>query len=178
MNKNTKNIIVILGTVLFIAFLIIWGRSSTDTATAGYWPGTDIECLPSGHQSLALHIHPVLSINVNGEEEAIPGNIGISGNCMAEVHTHEPNGVLHLESVHQGKEFVLGDFFKVWGEPLEREEFQLAMTVDGEESNELGDLVLKDHQQIVLEYSSVGEDNVNDGEEVEEDAEETEEVSN
>jgi hypothetical protein len=157
MNKNTNTVLIILGIIILVGAMLFWGRFSDNTAVAGYWPGTDVECLPKGHEGLALHIHPVVSIFVDGEEEAIPGNLGISGVCMAEVHTHDTDGVLHVESVHPGKEFTLEDFFKVWGQSIEREGLDLTMTVQGEPSDEFGNLVLRDRQQIVLEYSSIGE---------------------
>src|SRR3989338_6923441 len=67
------------------------------------------------YKSLALHIHPELEIEVFGEKQIIPGNIGISPEGMKAIHTHEPDRILHVESPYP-HQFVIGDFFKIWGE--------------------------------------------------------------
>jgi hypothetical protein len=158
MNKKNKNFLIVLGIIAFIVVMIVWGRFLNDGAPGSFWFDTNIECLSQGHQNLAFHFHPNLKIFVDEEEQFIPANVGISHTCMAEVHTHEPDGVLHVESVRLGKEFVLQDFFTVWQESLIKEGFELVMTVDGEQSDELGNLVLSDEQNIVLEYRSVDSD--------------------
>lgn len=150
--KN-KNIIWIIVIILAALGLFVWGRQASETV-AGTWQDTQIECLALGHQSAVMHIHPELSISVNGEPEVIPANIGISESCMAEVHTHETNGVIHVESADRNKDFTLGDFFTVWERDLQRDDFEAAVSVNGSEVEDPLSYVLRDQDSITIEYVS------------------------
>ncbi len=83
-------------------------------------------------EQLAYHIHAHLSIYVNGEPRALPGGIGIPGSqvvqtsegpfaqggqCIYWLHTHAPDGVIHVESPTQ-RIYTLGNFFDEWHQPL------------------------------------------------------------
>jgi hypothetical protein len=69
-------------------------------------------------QSL-FHIHSHLTIFVNGAQRQIPADIGIpsGGSCLYWVHTHSPDGIIHIESPVR-RVFTLGEFFDEWGQPL------------------------------------------------------------
>lgn len=68
------------------------------------------------------HVHSHLEILVNGKSITIPANIGFATahDCLYWVHTHSPSdGILHVEApfkIHP----TLGNFFKIWGVPLSR----------------------------------------------------------
>ncbi len=99
-----------------------------------------------------FHIHPHLQILVNGGDEPVPGNIGILPGCTREIHTHATDGIIHVEGpVDRG--YTFADFLSVWGKSIFRDGYALKTTVDGQETSAL-DFVLKDGQQIVLEYTS------------------------
>lgn len=100
------------------------------------------------------HIHPVLRILVDGREVPIPANIGLSQTCHRILHTHDATGTIHVEPNFY-KEYTLGDFFSVWGEPFFREGYEIKMTVDGKPTEEYENLVLLDGQKIIIEYTSV-----------------------
>ncbi len=129
---------------------------------AGREPGTSpfpgVECLED-HLFAERHIHTWLAILVDGVRETIPADIGITDNCMAELHTHADSGRIHIESVKPDIEFNLGDFFRVWGEPLERKGYNLQMSVkppsseEFQSSSELADFKLKNEYQIILNYA-------------------------
>src|SRR3989338_8008390 len=106
-----KNNSVLVAGVLFFAVIIVlfaWPRlNNPNRATIAVWKDSDVDCLPS-HQNAVLHIHTGLRIFTDGKAEVIPANIGIVGGCMAELHTHEQDGVIHIESVNSGKTFTLG----------------------------------------------------------------------
>jgi hypothetical protein len=78
-----------------------------------------ILCVPS--LSNQFHIHSHLSIFVNGQQRAIPGNVGIIENattdCHYYVHTHDRSGKLHIEPPVAAT-YTLGQFFALWGQPL------------------------------------------------------------
>ena len=45
-----------------------------------------------------FHIHPQLTIVINGQQQVIPANTGITEACMNSIHTHDATGKLHVES--------------------------------------------------------------------------------
>jgi hypothetical protein len=83
-------------------------------------------------EKLAYHIHSHLVIFVNGVQRQVAGGIGIPGShvvssaqgpvatggtCLYWLHTHAPDGIIHVESpVH--RTYTLGDFFDEWGQSL------------------------------------------------------------
>jgi len=106
------------------------------------------------------HIHPILSLVAEGKTIEVPSNIGVSLTCMHPLHTHDTTGEIHVESP-EPRDFTLGDFFAVWERSLSKDRFldyvatsthEIVMTVDGKRNEEFGSLVLKDKQQIILEY--------------------------
>jgi hypothetical protein len=84
------------------------------------------------HEQLLYHIHAHLTIFANGSPRQVPAGIGIPGSqtqntsqgpeavggtCIYWLHTHAPDGVIHIESpIH--RTYTLGDFFDEWGQPL------------------------------------------------------------
>ncbi len=115
-----------------------------------------------GHSGIALHIHPVLSIRLEseGKKIVIPTNVGVGSNIMRPIHTHDDTGTLHVESPCN-REFKLGEFFGVWGQTFNRTcIFQYCnngsnnvhLIVNGKESNEFENLILRDNDQIEIVY--------------------------
>jgi hypothetical protein len=154
-----QNTYVLVGAVVIILILFIVGKI-TRQATATTWPGTDIACIAS-HEAAVVHFHPHLDIFVDGVPETIPANTGINDTCMANLHTHDTSGTIHVESSNAGaiNDFVLGDFFTVWGQPIERDGYDLAATVNGKPvaTADLANLKLVDDQQIVFNYTTKGQ---------------------
>jgi hypothetical protein len=83
-------------------------------------------------EQLAYHIHAHLAVYVNGASRTLPAGIGIPGSqteqsaegpvavggqCIYWLHTHAPDGVIHVESPTQ-RIYTLGDFFHEWHQPL------------------------------------------------------------
>ena len=103
--------------------------ASTATSAAGL-PVDGISCQTS--EQTLFHIHAHLAIVVNGAARQVPAAIGIpgaqtqntphgpfiaSGRCFYWLHTHAPDGIIHIESPVQ-RTYTLGDFFDEWGQPL------------------------------------------------------------
>jgi hypothetical protein len=82
-----------------------------------------------------IHIHQHLVIFNHGKMVPIPENVGQVPlrNCLYWVHTHTPDGIIHIEAP-QDRSFTLGDFFAIWGQPLSRTE---AATAKGTKSEPL-----------------------------------------
>lgn len=117
-------------------------------------PGT-VPCLARGIP-LLQHAHTKLVIRVDGDEEQIPPNIGLSPSCEKAVHTHEPDGVIHVEA-QDAKIYALGSFFSVWERDIERGGYALQVHVDGApfKGDPLG-IELIDGRAIELAYTSIG----------------------
>jgi hypothetical protein len=103
----------------------VGSASTTQTGTVH-----GITCGPT--EQLAYHIHAHLQVYVDGQSRALPGGIGIpgsqvensaegpvaaGGSCIYWLHTHAPDGVIHIESPTQ-RIYTLGDFFDEWHQPL------------------------------------------------------------
>ena len=101
------------------------------TATAATGPPVDHISCQTGEQTL-FHIHAHLAIFVNGKARQVPAAIGIpgaqaqetpngpfiaAGTCFYWLHTHAPDGIIHIESPVQ-RTYTLGEFFDEWGQPL------------------------------------------------------------
>jgi len=153
--SNKGIIITLAGTVVLIGILG-WVGSSTKNTPITFFKDTHIACLTNGHQRIAEHVHPILTITVDGQNEVIPANVGIDGLCMSELHTHDATGTLHAESVDPGKiqQYTLADFFGVWDKNVERDGYELHITQDGETKESIEDVALIDHSVIELTYTS------------------------
>jgi hypothetical protein len=120
------------------------------------------DCLD--HNGLARHDHAVLKIFINGNEESIPGNVGIltdicneDGEEMHAVHTHDSTGRLHIES-NEDIDIPIGVFFDIWGHHFDEtgifeyrvnSTHELIMTVGGQQINLYDDYLLVDTSDII-----------------------------
>ena len=109
---------------------------------------------------LAEHIHPDLTIIIDGQNVPIPTGIGLGPNGNLPIHTHDSSGIIHIESTKL-LPFRLRDFFTIWGQPFSKNDIlgnvankthKVTMTVDGRPSNAYGSLLLQDLQDVVIQY--------------------------
>jgi hypothetical protein len=107
-----------------------WQRQST--VPAGETVG-GISC--DAQEGQRIHIHQHLVILDHGKAVNIPPNVGqpAGKRCIYWLHTHTPDGIIHIEAP-KDRSFTLGDFFMVWGQPLNR------TTVDGARAANRGSL--------------------------------------
>jgi hypothetical protein len=100
----------------------------SSAATGGKVDG--IRC--QTNEQLLYHIHSHLTIFINGTQRQVPAGVGIpgsrtvqsphgpvaqGGSCLYWLHTHAPDGIIHVESpIH--RTYTLGNFFDEWGQPL------------------------------------------------------------
>ena len=151
--KSGKGLKYLLGFVLVVLIL------------GGSWYIANPPATPEGDviSKDGIHWHPNLSITIKGEEQLIPGNIGIGGVDHEGIHTHRPSDVdtLHIEKPGLVKkdDIRLKEFFKIWGNNLTKEcifEFcngeagQLKMLVNGEENTEFDDYLMQDKDEIEI----------------------------
>jgi hypothetical protein len=106
------------------------GSDAAPSSTTQTGPVDGIQCGPT--EQLAYHIHAHLAVFDNGASRAVPGGVGIPGStvqqsaqgpvaaggtCIYWLHTHAPDGVIHIESPTQ-RIYTLGTFFDIWHQPL------------------------------------------------------------
>lgn len=147
------------------------GAPELDTTSAPPWsaPTDDVGArvadagLSLGPMGTAEHYHPRLRILIDGTEVPVAPNIGVdpTTGAMSAVHTHEGDGIIHIEADAAGEEFTLGQLFIEWGVKLTPTQVggvkaqqgqELMLTSNGEPvSGDPMDLRLEPEQQIVLE---------------------------
>ena len=87
-------------------------------------------------EQVLVHTHAHLTIFVRGAARQVPAAIGIAspravegnsagafvsaGTCFMWLHTHAADGIIHIESPIE-RTYTLGEFFDIWGQPLDRE---------------------------------------------------------
>lgn len=141
--------------------------STTQTGTVN-----GIQC--GSKEQLAYHIHAHLAVFDNGQARSIPGGIGIPGSqvvqttqgpvasggqCIYWLHTHAPDGVIHVESPTQ-RIYTLGDFFDEWHQPLSANQVgdvkgKVGAIVDGKPwTKSIRAIPLDPHQMIQLNVGS------------------------
>jgi hypothetical protein len=115
-------------------------------------------------EGTALHFHTHLDILVDGRPVAVPAGLGIadSGQEMAELHTHDTTGIVHIEAPSTGKRYTLGQLFTEWNLRLDTTDLgdlktgggrTLTAYVDGRRQG--GDpavIELTRHREIALVY--------------------------
>lgn len=110
-----------------------------------------------------IHWHPKLTILINGEKQEIPANIGIAGQIHQEIHTHEKDGVMHMEmsGLVTKDETKLNNFFRVWGKEFTSEKIfdktngqngTVKMLVNGQENKDFENYLMKDKDSIEIRY--------------------------
>ncbi len=119
----------------------------------------------------------MLTININGQKQNAPANIGIEGvggsdttheqvqtqsSCLHFIHTHDASGTIHVESPVQ-VDYHLNDLFAVWGKQFSKDQIldnkvdaqhRIRVMVDGKESSDFENIVLKDKEQIEINYEA------------------------
>ena len=89
-----------------------WGANTADLAerlrAIGVPPLSPVE-------GTVIHIHQHLDIFVDGHQVTVPAGVGIDPAAgYAPLHTHDPSGIVHVESPTV-RSYTLGEFFAVWG---------------------------------------------------------------
>jgi hypothetical protein len=109
-----------------------------------------------------IHIHQHLLILDHGNSVPVPYDVGrpASNQCLYWLHTHTPDGVIHIESP-ANRTFTLGDFFAIWGQPLSttraasafaKEGSKLKVWIDGKPyAGDPTKIPLVAHADIVIE---------------------------
>jgi len=134
--------------------------------------GRPIDAVQCGSTEVTtVHYHVHLAIFVDGQPRSVPLGVGMvppalvqqtkagpfaqgSNKCLYWLHVHAADGIIHVEA--PASNFVLGQFFGVWGQPLSTSQVGPAKgpvhaTVNGKPYD--GDPIeipMRSHEQIVL----------------------------
>jgi hypothetical protein len=144
-------------------------KSTSSATTASQPPGQSaantggslaprVDAIPCTAEALQVHYHAHIWLLRDGRPVTVPAGIGINpeAGCLYYLHTHTPDGVIHIESPAQ-RPFSLGEFFDVWHQPLSNTQ---AATLSGPlrffvgRRRITGDprkLVLQPHMRIAIE---------------------------
>ena len=111
-----------------------------------------------------MHIHPHLSLIIDGKPATVPANIGIDPSLwqdhsldhygmtgMAPLHTHKDDGVIHVES-YKDQDYTLGEFLDIGG--MQFNGYNVKVTVDGNPVSDYRNHVFKDGEQIVMDITT------------------------
>ena len=116
-------------------------------------------------EQLDYHIHVHLDIFVQGTRVVVPPLVGIDivDQFLTVLHTHDPSGVVHVESASP-KPYALGKFFGVWGVRLNAScigryctgpKARLRVYLGGKPyTGDPAGIVLREHEEIVLTYGT------------------------
>jgi hypothetical protein len=107
-----------------------------------------------------IHWHTELSITILGQEQVIPGNVGL-GITEQPIHTHDEGNIIHLEFAGSVKEddIRLGRFFEVWGRQFNQnciftncngDEGTVKMFVNGEPNFEFENYVMRHEDKVAI----------------------------
>lgn len=116
-------------------------------------------------EQLDYHLHAHLDIYVRGVHVPVPPLVGIDvvDQELTVLHTHDPSGVVHVESA-SSRPYALGKFFGVWGLRLNAScigrycggpRARLRVYVGGKPyTGNPAAIILREHEEIVLAYGS------------------------
>ena len=112
-----------------------------------------------------LHWHPRLEIVIRGEHYEIPADIGIGLHYagmqtyspsmrMTAMHTHEPDGIIHLEFSGRATkdDLRLKNFFTIWGKSPDEFGLLASVTINGKATDRFLEHSLRDGDIIVMNY--------------------------
>lgn len=111
-----------------------------------------------GHKKGNIHYHATLTIFYLGEKMTIPAGIGLEGDCIHPVHTHDETNLVHVDYPSEYP-FTLGDFFNTWGYIYNKDQFanirtfdgyEILMDVNGGRTNQYEKYVIRDGDKITI----------------------------
>jgi hypothetical protein len=145
-----KTVLVVAIAAIAILVAVLAGLSIT-----GFF-SKDVQ--PDG----VIHWHPHLRIVIDGQEQVIPANIGLTPSKHYPVHTHETDGIIHLEGEYSELLVRLGTFFQIWNKTFSSECIfdyctdtgELKMYVNGKLNYEFEKYPMQDKDEILIEYTS------------------------
>lgn len=139
------------------SLLLILAAISIILSSFIFLPESLPEPVATPPSSPGIHWHAHLQILVNGMDIPIPTGVGITEISREIQHTHDWDGIIHIETIPIPANLRLGKFFDIWGVPFSKDclfqycGFDMTMEVNGKENNELDNYLLQDGDEILIE---------------------------
>ena len=155
--SSGRNKFIVLGVIAAIVAVVAYTTYKSDnTVDSNFASINGIPC--ETQEYTTYHIHAHLDIFVDGQHSQVPAQIGIENTCLYWLHTHTPDGIIHMESPKQ-RDFTLGEFFDVWkstGKGFPTNTNGPEIFVNGNlVSTDLSSTKMNPHDEIVLVYGNV-----------------------
>ena len=155
--SSGRNKFIALGVIAAIIAVVAYTTYKSDNTIDNNF--ASIGGIPCETQEYTTyHIHSHLDIFVNGQHIPVPAQIGLENTCLYWLHTHTPDGIVHMESPKE-RDFTLGEFLDIWkstgsGYPTATNGPEIF--VNGNlVSTSVSDTIMKAHDEIVLVYGDV-----------------------
>lgn len=106
--KRVIFILIVAGSIGLFGWYLSKNSNKSDSSK----PNSDDEIISTGF----LHWHPQLEIYIKVEKQEIPAAIGLESSNHQPIHTHDSDGIIHLEIPGPVKreDTKLGKFFEIW----------------------------------------------------------------
>ena len=146
--------------ILIIAVAFAFISSQPPAATTDSINSISASEIPRG----PIHWHPKLTITINGQQQIIPTNLGVTSSFHYPIHTHDTTGVLHYENNNPTPENMPLKYFfeQVWRKPFNNTcilnycndgSKTVKMTVNGKENFGFENYIPKDKDEIKIEFA-------------------------
>ena len=160
MLRSKKPKLIAIGVVIAIAIgiAVLMEYQTTRTLTGNAYTNPPMDSMGM------MHFHPLLTLVVDGKQEAVPAQIGIDPTLwndhsldsygmtgMAPLHTHDTSGTIHVES-YVNRYYTFGEFLDIWG--LNVGGYNVFMTVNGQTVSDYKNYIMHDSDKIVLSLST------------------------
>jgi len=118
----------ILAAVLFTIYKVTTASNTPNTS-----PIAGIR--RDGGEQKAKQYHAHLTILYEGTPVPVPNKIGNKGSCLYWLHTSDDTGVITvaLPKDAANQQFTLGQFFQVWGQPLQKNQVATLTVPQGQQ---------------------------------------------
>lgn len=155
--SSNRNKFIALGVIAaIIAGVVYVTYRSDNTIDSNFASINGIPC--ETQEYTTYHIHSHLDIFVNGQHTPVPAQIGLENTCLYWLHTHTPDGIIHMESPKE-RDFTLGEFFDIWkatGSGIPTATNGPEIFVNGVlVSTNISNTKMNAHDEIVLVYGDV-----------------------
>jgi hypothetical protein len=119
-----------------------------------------VEC--HSREVTTYHVHSHLDVFVDGQKREVPANLGILSSCLFWLHTHDPDGIIHVEAPSQ-RQFTLGQLIDIWNQThTDSKAFFASVSgkpvtayVDGTKfEGNYRDIPLESRKQVVIAYGN------------------------
>jgi hypothetical protein len=108
------------GVLVVFAVLFVIYHVTTTPSTPNTSPIAGVRCDAGEQKGKLYHAH--LTILYQGTPVPVPNKIGNKGSCLYWLHTTDDTGVITiaLPKDAANRQFTLGQFFQIWGQPLQK----------------------------------------------------------